>query len=261
MNNFTLITGATSGIGYEMSSLCAQKGHNLVLTGRNAAVLQKMKEGLSARYHVLVTTITADLSLPDAAAEICRKLNNDDITIDILINNAGFGKFGPFSETDWTTELNMVHVNVISLTFLTKFILKDMLKRGEGKICTIASTAGFRPGPLMAVYFATKAYVLSFSEALAEEVRGTGVSVTTVCPGATKTDFTKTAGLDASQFFKFKKMALPADVAAYGYKHLMRGDGVVIHGVFNRIIFIVQRFVPRKLVSFMSRKVKEKKRR
>jgi len=261
MFNYTLITGATSGIGYEMSLLCAQKGHNLVLTGRNTVVLQKMKEELSARYSVSVKTIVADLSLPDSAIEIYRQVKDNKIDIDILINNAGFGNFGPFSESDWAMEIKMMHVNIISLTHLTKLILQDMLKRNEGKICNIASTAGFRPGPLMAVYFATKAYVLSFSEAIAEEVRGTGVSVTTLCPGATKTNFTKTAGLDDSQFLQLKTMALPEDVAAYGYKHLMHGDGVVIHGVFNRILLFVQRFIPRKLVSFVSRIIKEKKHR
>jgi len=261
MNDYTLITGATSGIGYEISLLCAQKGHNLVLTGRNAAVLQKMKEELSACYHVLVKTIMADLSLPDAAAEIFRKLKDDDIIIDVLINNAGFGKFGPFSESDWTTELEMLQVNIVSLTHLTKLILIDMIKCGRGKICTIASTAGFRPGPLMAVYFATKAYVFSFSEAIAEEIRGSGVTVTTVCPGATDTNFDRTAGLDDSQFLRYKKKSSPKDVAVFAYKHMMAGDGVVIHGVFNRVIFFVLRFIPRRLVSFASRKVKERKHR
>lgn len=260
MINYTLITGATSGIGYEMSTLCAKRCHNLVLTGRNDAVLQKMKEELSSCHHVLVKTIRADLSSQDAAYEIYRKLNDDNITIDILINNAGYGNFGQFSETDWITELKMINVNVVSLTLLTKLILKDMLKKNKGRICNIASTAGFRPGPLMAVYFATKAYVLSFSEAIAEEVRGTGVTITTICPGATETNFNRTAGLDDSQFLRYKKRSLPKDVAAFAYKHLMAGDGVVIYGILNRILLYALRFTPRKVVSFLSRKVKDKKR-
>jgi uncharacterized protein len=258
MGNYVLITGATSGIGYEMCLLCAKKGHNLVLTGRNAVVLQEIKEELSERYHIMVKIITADLSLPDSVAEIYQKLKDDNVTVGILINNAGFGKFGPFSESNWVTEMKMIQVNIVSLTCLTKLILQDMLKRNEGRICNIASTAGFRPGPLMAVYFATKAYVLSFSEAIAEEVRGTGVSITTFCPGATKTNFNKTAGLDDSQYLRIKKATSPRAVAVYCYKHLMRGDGVVVHGYFNRILLLAQRFVPRKLVSIISRIIKEK---
>jgi short-subunit dehydrogenase len=155
----------------------------------------------------------------------------------------------------------MLHVNIIALTQLTKLMLAGMLKHKEGKILNVASTAAFRPGPLMAVYYATKAYVLSFSEAIAEEVRGTGVTVTTLCPGATATNFAKTAGLSGSRFLGFRKPASVKAVALFGYKHMMRGNGLVIYGILNRILLLLFKFVPREAVSWASRKIKENRHR
>jgi uncharacterized protein len=197
-----LITGASSGIGYELAGLFASSGHDLVLVARNEQRLSRLAEELQQRIGVAVTVLVKDLAAPRAAEEIVVELQNRSLHVDILVNNAGFGEYGPFHETSLERKLQMIQVNVAELTQLTRLLLSGMLERNSGNILNIGSTASFAPGPFVAVYSATKAYVLSFSEALAEELKGTGVTVTVLCPGSTETEFAERAKMTESRIFQ-----------------------------------------------------------
>src|SRR5438128_1555599 len=197
-----LITGASSGIGLELAKLFARDEHDVVLVARRADKLKQLAAQLGSAHNIRATVIPADLADPAAPEEIFRALRAADVELDVLVNNAGFGVTGPFLATDAAAELRMIQVNVTALTHLTKLFLPGMLGRGAGRVLNVASTAGFQPGPLMAVYYATKAYVISFSDALAEELRGTGVTVTCLCPGPTKTGFQEAAHMDGVRIFK-----------------------------------------------------------
>src|SRR5919201_510439 len=188
-----LITGASSGIGYELTQLFARDGYDLVLLARSQARLAQVADDLQHRYGVAVRVLAYDLAQPTAPTQIVAQLQQEDLAIEALVNNAGFATYGPFVATDLATELEMIQVNVVALTQLTKLLLPGMLQRRSGRILNVASTAAFQPGPLTAVYSATKAYVLSFSEALANEVRGSGVRVTALCPGPTRSGFQRRA--------------------------------------------------------------------
>lgn len=259
MTKYTLITGATSGIGYELACCCARHGRNVVVSGRNETALANLAKELAVQHGVQALPVAADLSLPGSHCALWDEICARGAEVEILINNAGFGRFGLFADSPWQEAQAMIAVNILALTGLTRLALPGMVKRREGRILNVSSTAGFRPGPLMAVYFATKAYVLSFSEALSEELRGSGVSVTTYCPGATSTGFARSAGLEKSQFFTLKKQADPRDVAASVYDHLMRRDGVVIHGLLNRLMLGAQKLLPRRTLLMLSRAVRERK--
>jgi len=250
-----LITGASSGIGYELAKIHAAKGGDLVLVARNKAKLDELKVELEKQFNVSVYTIGKDLSIVDAALEVYKETSEKGIQIDYLINNAGFGDFGMFSETEWEKEHQMINLNITALTYFTKLYLKDMLKRKSGKIMNVASTAAFVPGPTMAVYCATKPYVLSFSEAVDNEVREFGVSVTALCPGATESGFMTAASAENSSLFKGKKLPSSKEVAEYGYNAMLKGKAVVIHGLQNKMLALIVRFTPRKLVVKISRKV------
>ena len=189
MTGTALITGASSGIGLELAKLFARDGYELVLVARRVERLEELGRELTQRHGVRCHTISVDLAQPDAAAEIVRRLEGAGPAVDVLVNNAGFGVLGPLATTEPETAGRMIRVNIEALTQLTRALLPGMLARRRGRILNVASTAGFAPGPLMAVYYATKAYVISFSEALAEELRGTGVTVTVLCPGPTRTEF------------------------------------------------------------------------
>ena len=173
-------------------------------------------------------------------------------------SNAGFGDFGMFTETDWSKEIQMINLNITTLTLFTKLYLQDMVKRGSGKIMNVASTASFQPGPTMAVYCATKAYVLSFTEAVSNEVSKKGVTITALCPGATETGFQAAGGMDESKLFKNKKLPSAKDVAEYGYNSMIKGRTVAIHGMMNYIMANSVRFIPRAMVLKVSRKVLDK---
>jgi short-subunit dehydrogenase len=181
-----LITGASSGIGRELATLFARDGYDLTLVARDRAMLARIGDELTRVHGVAVDVIAQDLSHPNAAAEVYRELKRRSIKIDVLVNNAGFGTYGPFVDSDAATESEMLQLNIVALTKLTRLFLEDMLAKREGRILNVASTAAFQPGPLMAVYYASKAYVLSFSEALANELRDSGVTVSTLCPGPTQ---------------------------------------------------------------------------
>ena len=250
-----LITGASNGIGLELAKVHASKGDNLVLVARSVSKLEELKSTLESQYKITVHVIGKDLSLPNAAQNVYNETNNKNIQVDYLINNAGFGDFGLFAVTDWNKEIQMINLNITALTQFTKVFLQDMIKRGNGKIMNVASTAAFQSGPQMAVYFATKAYVLSFSEAVDNEVRGKGVTITTLCPGATESGFQAAASMDENSLFKGKKLPSSKHVAEYGYASMMKGKTVAIHGALNYILANAVRFVPRSLAVKITRKI------
>lgn len=243
-----LITGASSGIGLSFGHVLAGEGYDLVLVARNPDRLDQATEGLQRRYPArAIRAWAVDLATPDAAGAVFSRVRQEGIHVDVLVNNAGFGRQEAFAESDLSTDLDMLRVNVAALTALTRLFLGEMLPRGSGKILNVASTAAFSPGPYMAVYYASKAYVLSFSEAIAEELRGTGVTVTCLCPGATTTNFASRAGMDTSRVFR-SRLVMSADAVAWaGYRGLLRGEAVVIPGVANRLGALGLRFVPHRL--------------
>ncbi len=253
-----LITGASGGIGWELANIHASKGDDLVLIARNAAKLKELKTRLEQEHHVNVYILPKDLSCKEAPWEIYQETLANNIRVDYLINNAGFGDFGMFIETDWTKEAQMIQVNVTALTELTKYYVQDMAARRSGKIMNVASTAAFQPGPTMAVYYATKAFVLSFSEALHNEVETLGVTVTALCPGATESGFQAAAAMEESALVKGKKLPSAAEVAKFGYKAMMAGRAVAIHGFMNRLMANAVRFLPRGMVVNITRKIQDR---
>jgi len=254
-----LITGASGGIGYEFVKLFAQDKYNLVLVARSEQKLIQIAEELKSKFGIDVKVIAKDLANPAAPEEIFSQLQQASIKVDILINNAGFASYGLFNETDLTAELQMLQVNVVCLTHLTKLFLKDMVKQGYGKILNLASTAAFQPGPLMAVYFASKAYVLSLSEAIANELEGTGVSVTALCPGPTESNFQKRAAMEDSKLVSGQKIMDAETVAKIGYEALFDNKTVVVPGLKNKLLTESVRFTPRKLVTKIVRSMQESK--
>ncbi len=242
-----LITGASGGIGYEFAKLLAKDCGALVLVARDETKLHAVKKELEAFAPVKALVLPRDLSLPNAAARLYEELEQAHITVDILINNAGFGSQGAFVDREWQSDSDMIAVNITALTQLTKLFAKGMVERKYGRILNVASTAAFLPGPFMAVYYATKAYVLSFSEALARELRGTGVTVTALCPGPTATGFASTAGAEHSRLFRYMKLATSADVARYGYEAMVKGKVVAVHGMRNKLMILSLKTAPRWL--------------
>jgi len=253
-----LITGASSGIGLEVAKLFAQDAHDLVLVARRGDRLRELAATLASRHRVRATVITADLADPDTPPEIARSVEAAGLEIRYLVNNAGYGLAGRFTETDIAAELRMIQLNVGALTHLTKLFVTGMVARHEGAILNVASTAGFVPGPLMAVYYATKAYVISFSEALAEELAGSGATVTVLCPGATRTEFWEAAGMDASaRLLRRPWVADAASVARAGYQGLRAGKRMVIPGLANKVMVQGVRVAPRVLVAKIARRLQE----
>jgi short-subunit dehydrogenase len=243
-----LITGATGGIGYALAELFARDGYTLVLTGRNEETLQSIKKLWEAKYGVVITYLAQDLAIPPAPEDIYRAVQTQKIDVDILINNAGFGLLGKFSSLSLPEQLGMIQLNVAALTHLTCLFLPGMLQRKQGKILNVASTAAFLPGPGMAVYYATKAYVLSFSSALSYELRSSGVTVTALCPGPTDTGFQSRSGMDNTNLFKRMSVMTAEDVAKIGYRALMKGKPVAVAGALNTISAIAARFAPRTVL-------------
>jgi short-subunit dehydrogenase len=253
-----LVTGASSGIGAELARAFARGGASLVLTARSVDRLEALATELRAAHSVPVSVVAADLGAPDGVARIVDRLQRDGVLIDVLVNNAGYAGFGPFTETAWAEEAGMLQLNVLALTELAKRLLPGMVARKRGGILNVASTAAFQPGPLMAVYYATKAYVLSFSEAIAEELRGTGVTVTALCPGPTESGFQARASMEASRLVKGKRLMDAATVAKAGYEGFRRGATVVIPGFQNRLLAQSVRFTPRRLLTRIVHKMQER---
>ena len=248
MNKTALITGASGGIGYELAKLFAADGNNLVLVARNEQKLNEVKREIEKEFGVTVNVITCDLSKPRAAIEVFEATTNLNIKVDYLVNNAGFGDFGLFYERRFEKQSDMVSLNVTALTELCHLYLPQMVEKRHGKILNVASIAAFQPGPLMAVYYATKAFVLSLTEALSVELKGTGVTVTALCPGPTKTGFEDTAKLESSGLFKNLKVVTAKEVAIYGYKQMKKNKVIAIHGFMNRLIVCGSKLAPRALV-------------
>lgn len=258
MKNTALITGASNGIGLELARVHASKGDNLVLIARNGKRLNELKSELESQYRVSVYTIAKDLSQHNSALDVYNELKEKNISIDYLINNAGFGDFGMFYQTDWNKEEQMINLNITTLTQFTKLFVKDMVGKKRGKIMNVASTAAFQSGPTMAVYYATKAYVLSFSEAIDNELRDQGITVTALCPGATESGFQEAAAMQESKLVKGKKLPSSKEVAEYGYKAMMQGKTVAIHGFVNALMANLVRFTPRWLVVKLTRAIQDK---
>jgi short-subunit dehydrogenase len=244
-----LVTGASGGIGLEIARVLASE-HDLVLVARSAAKLDAVAAELGG-----ARVIAADLSDPAAVAKIAAEIPD----VDVLVNNAGVGDFGMFASADPDRTLAMIQLNITSLTALTRQYLPGMLARGHGRVMNVASTAAFQPGPLMAVYYATKSYVLSFSEAIAEETRGTGVTVTALCPGPTASGFQSAADMELSPLVANRKLPSAADVARHGVKAMESGDVVVVPGGMNKVMAASVRFTPRPVLRRLVRKMQETK--
>lgn len=249
-----LITGASSGIGLDLAHLFAADGHDLILVARSEGKLRELARELEEKHRISARVIPADLEERDAPRQLFASVHTP---VDVLINNAGFGVNGKFAETDLEKELAMIQVNITALTHLTKLFLRPMVERGRGRILNVASTAAFQPGPLMAIYYASKAYVLSFSEAIAEELSGTGVTVTALCPGPTATGFAEAAKMTNSRLFKMKKPMTSMDVAKAGYKAMQRGKRIVITSAMNKVLAQSVRLTPRALVTKVTRTLQE----
>jgi uncharacterized protein len=244
-----LITGASSGIGLELADLLAAGGHDLVLVARREQALRQLGDDLQRRHGIKASVVMADLAKPEARARLAAGIARAGTEIGILVNNAGFGLRGAFVETPVERDLEMIDVNISALTHLTRLFLPRMLERRDGRILNVASTAAFQPGPLMAVYYATKAYVLSFSAALFVELQGTGVTCTALCPGPTRTEFQAVAGMGGTALDS-KAISMDArTVARAGYRGLMRGKAVVVPGWLNKAGVIGAKLAPRLLAA------------
>lgn len=244
-----LITGGSTGIGFELARQFAAHGHDVVLVARKADQLEAAAGKIEGKYGVSARTISMDLADANAPQRLFDALSGDDVQIDFLVNNAGFGFGGDFVDTDIDRELDMIQVNCSALIHLTKLFLPPMLKRKEGKILNVASTASFQAGPGHSIYYASKAFVLSFSEAIAEELRKTGITVTALCPGPTESNFSERAGTNKSRLFTQAKVASAEEVARFGYVAMMKGTRVAIPGMQNKLMIQAERFVPRILVN------------
>lgn len=251
-----LITGASTGIGLDLARIMAAD-FDLIVTARNQTRLEEIARELQSQHGNRVHVIPGDLARPEAPAAIWSEVERRGLRVDALINNAGFGSYGNFAELPLQGQMEMVQVNIAALTHLTRLALPQMLERKRGRIMNVASTAGFQPGPLMAVYYATKAYVISFSEAVGNELKDTGVTVTCLCPGATATEFAARADMEKSRLFKMGKMK-SADVARAGYQGMMTGKTMVIPGAKNWLLAESVRFAPRRLVTAIARSIQER---
>jgi short-subunit dehydrogenase len=254
---WALVTGASSGIGLEIARVLAARGYDLVLSARNKDALDSLAAELASRHGITARVVVADLARTGAAAELYQRIAEAGMPIEVLVNNAGFATYGPFSTADSDAEREELNVNIVALTELTRLFLTGMLARRSGRILNVASTAAFQAGPLMAVYHASKSYVLHFSEALAEEVRGSGVTVTAVCPGYTATGFQKRAGITKSKLFESSVMNAAA-VAEIAVDAMLRGRTLVIPGFGNAALAWLVRFVPRRVVSGFLRRMRER---
>ena len=257
--SYTLLTGASSGIGFELASVFASHNHNLILVARSADKLNQLKSEIEKSKSVKVEVVAMDLSQPDSAEKLFAAVQSKNLTVDILVNNAGFGDHGLFVDSKIERNQEMIDLNILTLTKLTHLFLPNMVKNKNGKIMNVASTAAFQPGPLMSVYYATKAYVLFFSEGLHEELRGTGVTVTALCPGATASGFQAAANLSNVALLDTLKIPTSKEVADYGYQALMDEKVVAIHGFLNSLFAFSVRLTPRSIVRKIAMKLQEKR--
>lgn len=259
MSKYTLVTGASKGIGLELAKLFAKDKYNLILVARSEDILNNLKVEFEKEYAIKVEVIVSDLTKENAAYELYEKTSNLNLRVEHLINNAGFGDYGEYLETSDSKNRNMIQLNIIALMQLCKLYANDMKKYGYGKIMNVASIASFIPGPLMTTYYASKAFVLSFSEGLAREFKGTSITVTALCPGPTKTNFFDVASATDTDILKTFKPASSEKVAKYGYKKMMKGRVVAVYGTLNRAMIFAVRFVPRSLVRNITYRIQRKR--
>lgn len=251
MKKTALITGASGGLGLSFVNLFAKDGYDLVLVARNGERLEEIKKDVEQKYNIKALVVAKDLCSPSGADEVYKATKQTGINIDVLVNNAGFGDFGEFHNSDINKQIRMVDLNCIALMHLCHLYLPDMLKQKSGNILNVDSIAAFQPGPLMSVYYATKAFVLSFSQALTRELKGTGVKVTALCPGPIRTNFDAAADLGESGLFKNLKVWDPDTVAEFGYKNMKKGKSLCVCGFLNKLIVFANRLAPRSLVRNM----------
>ena len=253
-----LVTGAASGLGFELALLLAEDNYNLILIDIDAQKLAEAETEILKDYRVNISLMIKDLSIENIAQDIYNNLNN--VEIDVVINNAGFGMFGDFCESDWERDSQMLHLHVLTATHLLKLFLPGMVKRGSGRILNLSSLAAFQPGPMMALYYASKGYILSFSEAISNELKGTGVTVTALCPGPTKTAFQSVVSEDTSENKIAFNMACPKEVALYGYNAMNKGKVVAIPGTINKFLSVLPRILTRNRTRKIVRKIQDKNR-
>ncbi len=248
MIHTAVITGASSGFGLEFAKIFASKGYNLVLAARSGDKLEKLSKALEKRYQIKALVCPQDLSAPDGARALFDFTEAAGCEVEILINNAGFGDYGKFADSRLEKQQQMIDLDVKALTTLTHLYLQGMISRGYGRILNVASIASFEPGPMMSVYYASKAFVLSFTESISCELQGTGVTATALCPGPTDTGFTKLADMPQNgRFADYFRTTKPVDVARYGYKALMKGQVIAIPGVLNKIGATAGRLAPKAI--------------
>lgn len=257
MFQYTLITGASSGIGYEFAKVFAERGHHLILVARSQDILAKLAEELHKAFKVTVQVIAADLSRDEECLKVYRTCQENGWSVENLVNNAGLGDNEAFAESDWKKQDQQIRLNIQALVRLTHLFLPEIVNQRRGGVLNVASTAAFQAGPFMSVYYATKAFVLSFSEALSEELRGTGVTVTALCPGPTESKFQKVAGMDNAKIFELLRIPTSRAVAEYGYKSFRLGKRVAIHGLMNKLGVQLLRISPRFLVVRIVRRLQE----
>ncbi len=256
MSETALVTGAAGGIGFEFCKLAGNKGYNLVMVDLDSKGLERAKSQLSQELKVNIQTLTQDLSEESAATNIVEFLNQQGITVELLFNNAGFGNFGYFSESSWAKDRAMLQVHMITTTHLTKLLLPGMISRGKGYILNNASVAAFVPGPLMSTYHASKSYLLNFTQALANEMKGTGIKASVLCPGMTKTNFAKANGNDEPNI-KFNIMDSDY-VASFAFEALMKGKVVIVPGFWNKLSAFLPRLLSRNTVANMVGNIQRK---
>ncbi|HET6347842.1 MAG TPA: SDR family oxidoreductase [Candidatus Krumholzibacteria bacterium] len=250
-----LVTGASMGLGAEFARLLASEGYDLVLTARDGDRLAVLKKEVENLHGVSAHLLVADLADPRTPAALYEHVRGMHLRVDVLVNNAGFGMYGKFNESKLQTELDMVQVNIVALMHLTKLFVRDMVSMKQGRIVNVASTAAFQPGPMQSVYYASKAFVLSFSEAINSELKGTGVHVTALCPGPTPTGFQARANVGNIRGLRLLMRVSPEAVVRAGYQGMKRGRAVVVPGVLNNLIILLVRLSPRNLVTAVVRRV------
>ena len=249
----SVVTGGASGIGLELVKLLIEDNYKVFIVDNNKNNLKQLKKSLNPKHFV---GIKEDMSCLSSPKKIYKKLKNENI--DVLINSAGFGDYGKFHKTDWEKEEKMINLHVVNTTHLTKLFLKDMVKKNDGKIMNISSVAAFQPGPLMSLYYATKAYILHFTEAIANEVKDKNICISALCPGQTKTNFQKNVSSKKNKIMF--NVSCPVKVAKYGYKALKANDTISIPGDFNKFLVFLNRLLPRSVVTKIVRYIQEKNR-
>lgn len=251
---YALITGATSGIGHEIAKLFAKEKYNLVIVSRDLQSLERVSQELRSEYSIEVTTIAKDLFKPESPFEVYQEVKSKSIHIDVLVNDAGQGQYGEFSETDINREIDIIQLNIVAYVVLTKLFLQDMLAQGEGKILNVSSIGAEMPGPLQSVYHATKAFVSSFTEAIRSENKDKNITITALLPGITDTDFFRKADQEEAKMVKEGSPADPAKVAKDGFEALMSGDDKIVSGIKNKIMVGMSQVTPDSTVADMMHK-------